>query len=205
MPWSAGRFRSCGYRQDEITCGRPPNIPGASGASGAKIDQYLKRDPEQRDGKPDHELQKLYEVGVKHATQIYYALVCRAALGAAAIAKDGKTCVQIEMQALGPDLQIGPGSRLDLRPYNLELIYGPSQSLKSRPDLRAQTWESRSSLRIRVYLVYRTRICKLFLSFLSKSFRAGRPGVGLTRTCCVCVGSIHHQHTRSQLMLHPKP
>ena len=31
----------------------------------AKIDQYLKQDLEWRGNKPDHELQKLYEVGVK--------------------------------------------------------------------------------------------------------------------------------------------
>ena len=36
----------------------------------AKIDQYLKQDLEWRGNKPDHELQKLYEVGVKHATYV---------------------------------------------------------------------------------------------------------------------------------------
>ena len=51
----------------------------------AKIDQYLKQDLEWRSNKPDHELHKLYEVGVKHTTHVYYALVCRTALGAAAI------------------------------------------------------------------------------------------------------------------------
>ena len=64
----------------------------------AKIDQYLKQDTEWRGNKPDHELhnlhKKLYEVGVKHAAHVYYALVCRAALGAAAITKDGKTCAK---------------------------------------------------------------------------------------------------------------
>ena len=39
----------------------------------AKIDQYLKQDLG-RGNKLDHELQKLYEVGVKHATHVYYAL-----------------------------------------------------------------------------------------------------------------------------------
>ena len=51
----------------------------------AKIDQYLKQDLEWRGNKPVHELQKLYEVGVKHTTHVYYALVCRTALGVAAI------------------------------------------------------------------------------------------------------------------------
>ena len=41
-----------------------------------------------------YELQKLSEVCVKHATHIYYALVCRTALGAAASTKDGKTCAR---------------------------------------------------------------------------------------------------------------
>ena len=49
------------------------NRPGTSETSGAKIDQYLKQDLEWRGSKPDYELQKLYEVGVKHPTHIYYA------------------------------------------------------------------------------------------------------------------------------------
>ena len=56
----------------------------------AKIDQYLKQDLEWRGNKPDHELQNLYEVGVKHANHVYYALVCRTALGAAAITRMGR-------------------------------------------------------------------------------------------------------------------
>ena len=63
------------------------NFAGVSEVSGAKIDQYLKQDPEWKGCKPDHELQKLSEVCVKHATHIYYALVCRTALGAAASTK----------------------------------------------------------------------------------------------------------------------
>ena len=43
----------------------------------------------------------------------------------------------------------------------------------------------------------------LFWSLAPKSFRAGRLGVELTRTCSVCVACRHHQHTCSQLMLHP--
>ena len=52
-----------------------------------KIDQYLKQDLEWRGNKPDHELQKLYG----STPHVYYALVCRTALGAAAITKDGNT------------------------------------------------------------------------------------------------------------------
>ena len=60
----------------------------------AKIDQYLKQDLEWRGNKPDHELQKLYEVGVKHATHVYYALVCRRALRSCRYHQDGKTCAR---------------------------------------------------------------------------------------------------------------
>lgn len=64
----------------------------------AKIDQYLTKDPEWKGNAPEHELhglhKKLYETGVKHATDVYYALVCRVALGALAVTKDGKTCIK---------------------------------------------------------------------------------------------------------------
>ncbi|CAE7213394.1 unnamed protein product [Symbiodinium natans] len=66
----------------------------------AKIDQYLTQDPEWKGNKPEHELynlhKKLYERGVKHATHVYYALVCRVALGDPFVTKDGKTCARTE-------------------------------------------------------------------------------------------------------------
>ncbi|CAE7772735.1 NEIL3 [Symbiodinium sp. CCMP2592] len=64
----------------------------------AKVDQYLTKDPEWKGNELEHELQplhkKLYERGVKHATNIYYALVCRVALGEVAVTKDGETCAK---------------------------------------------------------------------------------------------------------------
>ncbi|CAK9097318.1 unnamed protein product [Durusdinium trenchii] len=64
----------------------------------AKVDQYLTKDPEWKGHAPGHELcalhKKLYDRNVKHATDVYYALVCRTALGELAVTKDGTTCVE---------------------------------------------------------------------------------------------------------------
>ncbi|CAE8669573.1 unnamed protein product [Polarella glacialis] len=61
----------------------------------AKVDQYLTMDAEWRGSKPEHELhqlhKQLYERGVKHGNQVFYALVCRVALGKVLKTKDGKT------------------------------------------------------------------------------------------------------------------
>ena len=61
----------------------------------AKIDQYLTKDPAWKGNLPDHELhllhKKLYERGVKHAGDVFYALVCRVALGEPVVTEDGTT------------------------------------------------------------------------------------------------------------------
>eukprot|EP00435_Cladocopium_sp_Y103_P010788 s3559_g2.t2 len=63
----------------------------------AKVDQYLTKDPVWKGHAPEHELhslhKKLYERGVKHANDVYYALVCRAALGEMVVTQDGETAV----------------------------------------------------------------------------------------------------------------
>ena len=63
----------------------------------AKVDQYLTKDPAWKGNVPEHDLyalhKKLYERGVKHANEVYYALVCRAALGEMVVTQDGATAV----------------------------------------------------------------------------------------------------------------